>query len=91
MRPEAKALRSVRTIASWPISSAKTFGRYLRGERRMALGRFGYGGRAAPSAFGLAGRFPPFSRCSTSAMDGRYFQRKGLAAKGRLTGPRHAL
>ena len=30
MRPDAKAFRSVCTMASWPISSAKSFGRYLR-------------------------------------------------------------
>ncbi len=30
MRPEAKAFRSVRTMASWPISSENSFGRYFR-------------------------------------------------------------
>jgi hypothetical protein len=30
MRSAAKALRSVRTIASWPIRSAKVRGRYFR-------------------------------------------------------------
>ena len=30
MRPDAKALRSVLTIASWPMRSSKLCGRYLR-------------------------------------------------------------
>src|SRR6476660_5641224 len=34
MRPEAKALVKVRTIASWPIRSGKTRGRYLRARTR---------------------------------------------------------
>ena len=33
-RPAAKALRSVRTIASWPIMSLKLVGRYLRASTR---------------------------------------------------------
>ena len=33
-RPAAKALRSVRTIASWPIMSSKVVGRYLRASTR---------------------------------------------------------
>ena len=34
MRSASKALRSVRTIASWPIRSAKVAGRYLRASTR---------------------------------------------------------
>ena len=34
MRPVAMALVRVRTIASWPISSAKVCGRYLRASTR---------------------------------------------------------
>src|SRR5882724_1005229 len=34
MRPLAKALVRVRTIASWPIRSGKTRGRYLRARTR---------------------------------------------------------
>ena len=30
MRPDANALRSVLTIASWPMRSSKVCGRYLR-------------------------------------------------------------
>ena len=33
-RPVAKALRRVRTIASWPIRSSKLVGRYLRASTR---------------------------------------------------------
>ena len=33
-RPVAKALRNVRTIASWPIMSLKLVGRYLRASTR---------------------------------------------------------
>ena len=34
IRSASKALRSVRTIASWPIRSAKVAGRYLRASTR---------------------------------------------------------
>ena len=34
IRSASKALRSVRTIASWPIRSAKVAGRYLRARTR---------------------------------------------------------
>ncbi len=34
MRSASKALRRVRTIASWPIRSAKVCGRYLRARTR---------------------------------------------------------
>ena len=34
IRSASKALRSVRTIASWPIRSAKVCGRYLRARTR---------------------------------------------------------
>src|SRR5689334_11953139 len=37
MRPVAIALVSVRTIASWPISSAKVAGRYLRARTRYGI------------------------------------------------------
>ncbi len=34
MRPWAKALRRMRTIASWPIRSSNRVGRYLRASTR---------------------------------------------------------
>src|SRR4051812_30263209 len=75
MRPEAKALRSVRTMASWPISSAKTLGRYLRASAAWLSGA---AGGAETSAFPLAGRFGALFWFSASAIDGRNFHAKGL-------------
>src|SRR5665647_1746067 len=37
MRPDANALRSVRTMASWPIRSSKLCGRYLRASTTYGL------------------------------------------------------
>ena len=75
MRPVAKAFLSVRTMASWPISSAKTLGRYLRASAAWLSG----GGAAAEaSAFPLAGRFGALFWSSASAMDGRNFHAKRL-------------
>ena len=34
IRPRSKALRSVRTIASWPIRSSSVCGRYFRASTR---------------------------------------------------------
>ena len=34
IRPDWKALRSVRTIASWPMRDEKSIGRYLRASTR---------------------------------------------------------
>ena len=79
MRPEAKALRSVRTIASWPISSAKTLGRYLRASAAWLSGAGARGAEA--SAFPLAGRFGAFLVFGVGH-DGRNFHAKGFETGG---------
>src|SRR6185295_6627434 len=67
MRPRAIALASVWTIASWPISSAKVCGRYLRASTRYGDAPDGGGGavsgRSSPrpgdSASSIADRLGP--------------------------------
>ena len=54
-RPSANALRSVRTIASWPIRSSKIAGRYLRASTRYAAAAGPCSGKASPNRPGPAG------------------------------------
>src|SRR6185503_20640846 len=50
IRPRSIALASVFTIASWPISSAKVCGRYLRASTRYGDALAGFGGSSGRSS-----------------------------------------
>src|SRR5262245_6516411 len=87
MRPEANALRSVRTMASWPMSSANSFGRYLRASAAW-FAAAGSEPRTAASLLLVAGLRALFSLSSTSAT-GRTFTRRLGAAGAKLTPDTH--
>src|SRR4029453_1874096 len=74
-------------MASCPISSAKTLGRYLRASAAR-LAAAGSEACAAASALLLGAGFGAlFSRSSTSAMDGQDFHAKAWARNGRRRAP----
>src|SRR5262245_37802697 len=61
MRPMAKALRSVLTIASWPINSLNSLGRYLRASATWL------GGGAGASASRSEARLGALFFCSLAS------------------------